>query len=161
MREHIKNLHESLARAGVDKEKLSADIKRSLEQAHVAVIDAVRNAPKPHREIARVARDLEELIRAAVGVDKDATVIVKNNRKSIKTIVQTDDTGSYVIVAGSKTRLTAHDKDGKMLFDGEIGTSEQQEKVPKQVWEKVQPMLEKLKVDKNDKEEDSSDRKAD
>ena len=31
----------------------------------------------------------------------------------------------------------------------------------KQVWEKVQPMLEKLKVDKNDKEEDSSDRKAD
>ena len=158
LHEHMKALHESLARAGVDKEKLGAEIKRSLEQAHVAVVDAARNAPKPHREIARVAKDLEELVRAAVGVDKDATVIVRNNRKSINTIVQTDDAGTYVIVAGPKKRLTAHDKNGKMLFDGAIDTPEQQEKVPKEVWQKVKPMLDKLgtyKLEKPDAERDS------
>jgi hypothetical protein len=47
-------------------------------------------------------------------------------------------------VANPKKRLTAHDKDGKLAFDGEIETSEQQEKVPKDVWKKVQPMIEQL-----------------
>jgi hypothetical protein len=157
MREQMKALHESLARAGVDKEKLSADIKRSLEQAHVALAEAARNSEKPHGEMARVAKDLENLVRASVGVDKDATVIVRNNRKSVSTMVQTDESGTYVIVSGPKRRLTAHDKDGKLLFDGVIDTPEQQKQVPKDVWRKVRPMLDKLSTDKLENLESDKD----
>ena len=69
---------------------------------------------------------------------------IKSRNESVRTIVKTDDTGTYVIVANPKKRLTAHDKEGNLTFDGEIETSEQQEKVPKGVWEKVQPMIEQL-----------------
>ena len=87
---------------------------------------------------------LEELARSGVEVDKDATVTIKSRNDSVRTIVKTDDTGTYVIVANPKKRLTAHDKDGKLAFDGEIETSEQQEMMPKEVWNKVQPMIEQL-----------------
>ena len=50
-------------------------------------------------------------------MDKDATVIVKSDRKSVKTVVKADDSGTYVIVASPKKRLTAHDKEGKLLLD--------------------------------------------
>ena len=40
--------------------------------------------------------------------------------------------------------LTAHDKDGKLLFDGEIDTPEQRAKVPPELWEKVEPLLDKI-----------------
>ena len=59
-------------------------------------------------------------------------------------MVKSDETGTYVIVAAPNKRLTAHDKDGKLLFDGDIETPEQQQKVPGAVWEKVKPMLEQM-----------------
>ena len=161
LRGQMKALHESLARAGIDKEKLHLEIQRNLEQARAAMHDAMRHVPDHNRELGRAARELEELARSGVEVGKDATVIVNNRGKSVKTMVKSDDAGTYVIVAGPKKRLTAHDKDGKLLFDGEIDTAEQQEKVPKEVWEKVKPMLEKLgpgKAEHSDAEEDS-DRK--
>ena len=82
-------------------------------------------------------------------MDKDATVTVKSNGKSVKTMVKADDTGTYVIVANPKKRLTVHDKQGKLLFDDEIETSEQQEKMPKEIREKVKPMLEQMAPAKN------------
>lgn len=39
---------------------------------------------------------------------------------------------------------TAHDKDGKLVFDGEIDTPEQRAKVPPELWEKVKPLLDKV-----------------
>ena len=102
------------------------------------------------------------MIRAAVGVEKNATVVVKNDRKSIRTMVKADDSGTYVVVATPAKRLMAHDKEGKLLFDGEIETPEQQEKVPKEVWEKVKPMLDKsgkvntetsVEVEKNERKQ--------
>jgi hypothetical protein len=59
-------------------------------------------------------------------------------------MVQTDDSGSYIIEASAKTRLTAHDKDGKLLFEGLIDTPAEREKVPKEVWEKVAPMFDQI-----------------
>jgi hypothetical protein len=82
-------------------------------------------------------------------VDKDATVTIKSHNNSVRTIVKTDDTGTYVIVATPKKRLTAHDKGGNLVFEGEIETSEQQDKVPKEVWKKVQPMIEQLNQTKD------------
>ena len=93
-------------------------------------------------------------------VDKDATVVIRNDRQSVKTIVKTDDNGSYVIVANPKKHLTVHDKDGKLLFDGDIETSEQQTKVPKEIWKAVSPMLEQmgpLKPEQSEKEDSSGD----
>ena len=60
------------------------------------------------------------------------------------------NTGTYVIVANPKKHLTAHDKEGKLSSDGEVETSEQQEKVPKDVWKKVQPMIEQLNQARED-----------
>ena len=80
-----------------------------------------------------------------VDVGSDATITVTKDGDSVKTIVQSDDTGVLVIVASPKKRLTAHDEDGKLLFDGEIETPEQQQKVPAELWEKVKPLLQQIK----------------
>ena len=49
-----------------------------------------------------------------------------------------------MIVSNPKPHLTVHDKEGKLVFDGEIDTPEQRAKVPPEVWQKVEPMLDKL-----------------
>jgi len=43
----------------------------------------------------------------------------------VKTMVKSDESGTYVIVADPKKSLMVHDKAGKMLFDGEIETDDQ------------------------------------
>ena len=135
----MKELYDSLAKAGLDKDALRIEVKRSLDQARQAASTALRQASNQlHGANLQV---LEDLARSGVDVDKDATVIVKRHENSVQTQVKADDSGTYVIVANPKKRLTAHDKDGKLLFDGEIETPEQQEKVPKDVWSKVEPML--------------------
>jgi len=90
------------------------------------------------------------LARGGVDIGDNATIIVKKNGRLIRTIVQTDDTGSYVVAALPKKRLTARDKDGKVMFDGEIETPEQQEKVPPELWEKVKPLLQQLRPSESD-----------
>jgi hypothetical protein len=142
--EHLKNLHESLERAGVDKEKLQIEISRGLEQAHEAIQEALRNLPDPQRDLAPLIKDIERAVRSHVQVNTNASVTVKSRGNSVKTIVKSDDGGTYVIVANPKKRLTVHDKNGKLLFDGEIETPEQQDKVPREVWEKAKSMLEQL-----------------
>ena len=79
-----------------------------------------------------------------IDVDKDATVVVRNKHNSRKTMGQSDENGTYIIEAGAHKHLTAHDKDGKLLFDGEVDTPAQQEKVPKEVWEKAKAMIDQL-----------------
>jgi hypothetical protein len=49
-----------------------------------------------------------------------------------------------VIIANPKKRLIAHDQHGKMIFEGEIETPEQQAKLPEGLWEKVKPLVESL-----------------
>jgi hypothetical protein len=135
---------ESLARVGLDKDKVSREVKRAMEQARKAIQDAVRHASTDQKSLASVDRELEALVRGGLDVDRDATVTVRDKRNSRRTIVQTDEDGSYIIEAGAKTRLTARDKDGKLLFEGHIDTPAEREKVPKEVWEKVKPMLDQI-----------------
>jgi hypothetical protein len=66
-------------------------------------------------------------------------------------MVKADDAGTIVLVANPTLHLTAHDKKGKLLFDGEIETSKQRDKVPRDLWERVEPMVEKLEA-KGDKD---------
>jgi RNA-splicing ligase RtcB len=141
----LHGMGESLARANLDKAKVNVEIKRTMEQTRKAIQDAVRRASKDRKSLSDVDWELESLAGKGVDVDKDTTVTVRNKGNSIRTIVQSDENGTYSIIkAGKKTHLTAHDKDGKLLFDGEIDTPAQQEKVPKEIWEKAKPMFDQI-----------------
>ena len=144
LKEHMSELRESLEQAGVNRENIQIEVRRGLDQAKKALAEAMAQVHEGRQSTHAAHQTLEELARSGVEVDKDATVTIKSRNDSVRTIVKTDDTGTYVIVANPKKRLTAHDKDGKLAFDGEIETSEQQEKVPKDIWKKVQPMIEQL-----------------
>jgi hypothetical protein len=150
LKEHMSELRESLDQAGVNRENIQIEVRRGLDQAKKALAEAVAQVREGKRSAHSAQRALEELARNGVEVDKDATVTIKSRNEAVRTIVTTDDTGTYVIVANPKKRLTAHDKDGKLAFDGEIETGEQQEKVPKDIWKKVQPMIEQLNQEKKD-----------
>jgi hypothetical protein len=140
----VRGMGESLARVGLDKAKVNIEIKRAMEQARKAIQDAVRHASTDQKSLSSVDRELEALAGSGLDVDRDATVTVRSKRNSSKTMVQTDDEGTYIIEAGKKTRLTARDKDGKLLFEGVIDTPAEREKVPKEVWAKVKPMLDQI-----------------
>jgi hypothetical protein len=140
----LNGMSESLERVGLDKAKVNSEVRRTMEQTRRAIQDAVRRASSDRRSLTSMDRQLEALARDGVDVNKEATVIVRNKRNSSRTIVETDDNGTYIIEAGAKTHLTARDKHGKLLFEGEIDTPAEQEKVPKEVWEKAKPMFDQI-----------------
>jgi membrane-associated protease RseP (regulator of RpoE activity) len=145
----LHGMGESLARANLEKGKMNIEVKRTMEQTRKAIQNAVRRASKDRKSLsdadrAEADRELQALVGEGVEVDKDATVIVRNKHNSMKTIVQSDENGTYIIEAGAKKHLTAHDNNGKLLFDGEVDTPAEQEKVPKEVWEKAKAMLEQI-----------------
>ena len=146
-------LHESLARSGLDKDALRIEIRRSIEEARRAAETALRQAGNQLDGTSANLKILEELAKSGVDLDKDATVTVKSHDHSVQTQVKTDDNGTFVIVANPKKRLTAHDNKGKLLFDGEIETPDQQKKVPKDVWTEVEPMLKQMGNPKAEKED--------
>jgi hypothetical protein len=148
IREQMKALRESLGKAGLDKENLNQEIKRSMEEVRKSIQEAMRQATNAARTFGPAAREFQELARRGMDVDKDATVIVKSKHNTVKSIVKTDESGTYVVVASPKKHLTAHDKSGKLLFHGEIETKEEQARVPKNVWDRVKPMVDQLKEDK-------------
>ena len=84
---------------------------------------------------------LKELLKSGIRVDDDATVVVRSRGKSSRSVVKTDDSGTTVIVGPPNLHLTARDKNGELLFDGEIETPEQRAKVPTEVWKRVEPLL--------------------
>ncbi len=140
----MKDLHESLAHAGLDKKIMKAEIERSMEEACKALHEALGRKGSFAFALGPDATELEALAQGGVEIGKNTTVTVKKDAKSAKTIVKADEAGTYVIVANPKRRLTVHDKDGKLLFDGEIETKEQQQKVPKEIWRKAEAMLEEM-----------------
>jgi hypothetical protein len=111
-----------------------------MEQTRKAIQDAVRRANVERRSVVVNDAGLDGLARDGVDVDNDSTIIVRSKRNTNRTVLQTDDTGTYIIEAGAKKHLTARNKAGKLLFDGDIDTPAEREKVPKEVWEKVEPM---------------------
>jgi PDZ domain len=156
-REQLKALRQTLEQAGIDKESISKEVKRSMEEVRKSLQQALRQATNAHRTFGPAAREFQELARRGLDVDKDATVVVKSQRNSVQSIVKTDDSGTYVVISDPRKQLTAHDKAGKLLFDGPIDTREEQANVPKDVWAKVKPMLEQLKEDRSDQPKPEQD----
>lgn len=148
IRQEMESVRKALARAGIDQESVQREIRRSLDSARRGMDEALRNATNAHRTFGPAMRTLKELANKGVVVDDDATVTVKSHSKRVKTIVKSDDSGTYVVVANPQKQLTAHDKEGKLLFDGKIETPEEQEKVPAEVWEKVKPMIDQMGLEK-------------
>jgi hypothetical protein len=105
--------------------------------------DAMRYSTNAASEA--TAKALRELQRLGVMSDAGSSVTVRSSGERVRSIVKADESGTIVIVSNPKPHLTAHDKEGNLLFDGEISTPEQRAKVPPELWEKVEPMLDKLK----------------
>lgn len=147
-------LQDSPDLAGPGKGNLNSEIQLTMQQARTAIQNAMLKSQVAtagaNRKLEIINKTLGNLAAGGVSVGKDATVIVKNEGGTVRTMVKKDDTGSYVIVADPAKYLTAHGSDGKLLFDGAIETPAQEQKVPKDVWEKVAPMVEQLDQDSGD-----------
>jgi len=132
----------------LDSQKLNVEVQQAMKSAQLALLDAERQAHDAtdgldHR-LEIIHQKLGNLADGGMNLGKDSTVVVKNEGERVRTIVKKDESGTYVIVADPAKHLTAHDSDGKLLFDGTIDSPEQQQNVPKEVWEKAKPMLEQL-----------------
>jgi hypothetical protein len=145
----------ALALPEPDKGSWTIQVQQASDQARRAMVDAQRAVEQAMREsldgtdgvnrkLEIIQKKLGKIAEGGMDLKKDATVIVRNDGESVRTMVKKDDSGTYVIVADPAKHLTAHDTDGKLLFDGPIESLDQQKNVPKEVWTKVQPMLEQL-----------------
>ena len=131
----------------IDKKELNAEVQRSMEEARKEIQDALRQSAEASRAARAVApvAPVPPVPPMAAVVGDGATVTVTKDGDSVKTIVRSDDSGEIVIIASPRKHLTAHDEDGKLLFDGEIESPEQQAKVPAALWKKIKPMLQQIK----------------
>lgn len=125
--------------------------RHAMEDAKRAMEDAMRQAKGNKDEMGRqleiIHKQLGDYAKGGVALRKDATVTVKNDGESIRTLVRKDKSGTYIIVADPTKHLTAHNADGKLLYDDSIETPEQQQKVPKEIWTTVQPMVDQMSSD--------------
>ncbi len=142
LREQMQTLRESLGNLKVDQKKVQEELRKSLEEAKRALEHALKGAS----EAAKAGADkaLKELERSEVFIDKNPSVTVRSSGNSVKSLVKSDESGTVVIVWNPQPHLTAHDKDGKLVFDGQIATEEQRDKVPRDLWERVEPMLDQM-----------------
>jgi hypothetical protein len=141
VREQMRVLRESLGNIKIDQKEVQQDIRRGMEEARKAIQEALRNVTNadPMRKV------LENLARSGVTVDDKADVVVRSSGKNIKSMVKSDDSGTIVLISNPRLHLTAHDKEGKLLFDGPIESSEERAKVPVEVWDRVEPLLDQMR----------------
>jgi membrane-associated protease RseP (regulator of RpoE activity) len=143
--EGMKQLRESLAQAGVDKDSIRIEVRKGIEEARKAVDEALRGASNGNRtHIITADRVLKDLKEKGISIDNNASVTVQSTGREVRTLVKTDETGTMVLVADPRKRLTAHDKTGKLVFDGELESKEQTDKVPASIRDRVKEMLEEL-----------------
>ena len=140
--ERLRELRDALGPMKQDLTKAGEELQRSMEQARKAWHEAMRFSSNAISD--SVGETLRELERLGIAADDNASVTVRSTGHRAKSIVKADESGTIVLVCNPKPHLTAHDKDGKLLFDGEIATPEQRASVPPELWEKVEPLLDKL-----------------
>jgi hypothetical protein len=122
-----------------------------MADAERTVHDAMRQSQDKMGNLNQKLQDLNQKLgdfaAGGVNLSKDSTVVVKNDAGSVRTLVTKDDTGTYILVADPTKRLTVHDANNKLLFDGPVDSPADQKKVPSKVWKKVQPLI--LQLDEN------------
>jgi hypothetical protein len=137
-------IHESLRHLNNDRKGLHNEVHRSIEEVREAIKEAFRDVTNVASTIDPVQRIIRELRQSGVQVDKKATVTVRSAGKGVKSIVKADESGTIVLVQNPKIHLTAHDKQGRLMFDGEVETREQQSKVSPELWQRVEPLVNKM-----------------
>ena len=142
--EHMRTLRESMGNLKVDQQKAQEALKRSLVEAQKELQRALSQLPSVTDALEPARKALKEIEKSRILKDNNASVTVRSSGDSVKSLVRSDDSGTLVIVANPNPRLTAHDKEGKLIFDGEIQTDEQRDKVPRDLWERVEPLLDKM-----------------
>jgi hypothetical protein len=152
LREKGRELHEALSSLKIDHEKIKDEVQRSLQEAKRAVEKALQESTNARQSLGPANRALRELEHTEVFHDKSPSVVVRSSSNKVMSIVKSDDAGTLVIVSDPDPKLTAHDKEGKLIFDGPIATQEQKDKVPREVWERVEPLLDQLKQTPEDEE---------
>lgn len=142
IREKLNAAREALGK--LDNKEVQEEIRESMEQARKAVREALRNSTNSDSMLNPVRKLLEDITGTAVVVGNNTTVTVKSSGNESRSVVKADDTGTIVLIANPKLHLTAHDKNGRLLFDGEIDTPEQKDNVPRDLWARVEPLLDKM-----------------
>ena len=140
--QQMKAFGDALGNVKIDTAKVQEEVRHSMEQARQALQEAWHATTNV--AWAPAVKALKELSRAGIDVNNNASVTVRSTGQRVKSVVKADESGTIVLVSNPKPYLTAHDKDGKLLFDGEIDTPEQRAKVPPELWEKVEPLLDKV-----------------
>jgi len=131
----------------VDTDKINAEVQRAMAEADRAVAEARRQSQKAgdmNQRLAVLQKKLGNFAAGGVNLDNNTTVEVKNDTGSVRTAVKKDDTGTYILVADPAKRATVHDAHNKLLFDGPVDSSDEQKKVPAEIWQKLEPMLKQL-----------------
>lgn len=147
IRAYTKSLQENIGQLSAEHgPKIQIEIQRSMEQARKAIQDAARQMKDAQHAWQAEKGPLKDLLKSGISVDDNATVVVRSTGKSSRSIVKSDEWGTLTLV-GPPNRLTARDKSGKELFDGEIESPEQRAKVPPEVWERVEPLLHDEKLE--------------
>lgn len=143
LRGQMKALRDNLHDLNINGQ-VQSEVRRSMEEAQRAIREALQQMTNAGAALGPARKTLQELARKNVLVDHHSTVTVRSTGEDNRSLVQTDDWGTIVLVRNPKLHLTAHDKAGKLLFDGEIETREQRDAVPREVWEKTEPLVEKM-----------------
>ena len=112
-----------------------------MEEARKAIQEALRTMTNadPVRKV------LENFAHSGVVVDDKADVVVRSSGRNVKSMVRSDDSGTIVLVSNPKLHLTAHNKEGKLLFDGPIESTEDRTKVPPDLWDRVEPLVKQMR----------------
>jgi hypothetical protein len=143
-REQMNGLRESLGNLKFDQERVQEEVKRSLNEAKRAVEQALRQAGQSKQAEVH-ARALKELARSQARTGhQPGSVVVRSHANEVRSVIRSDDSGTMVIISSPKPRLTVHNKEGKLVFDGPISTTEERERVPKEIWERAEPMLDEM-----------------
>ena len=143
VRSQVKILKDSLGNIKIDQNEVKEDVRRGMEEARKAIQEALRNVTNadPVRKV------LENLAHSGVVLDDKADVVVRSSGRQVKSLVRSDDSGTIVVMGNPKLHLTAHDKEGKLLFDGPIESSEDRSKVPSELWDRVEPLVNQMRTD--------------
>jgi len=131
IQEQVRRAVEQAQRAANDP-KVQEQIQHAIEQSVKAVEKGIR------------AAENHPLMHPGMPVQPRPRVTVRSSMESAQSLVHADQSGTYVLVRNPRLRLTVHDLEGTLQFDGEIENAEQQSKVPPEIWEKVEPLVDRM-----------------
>ncbi len=138
--QQMRALRDSLGNIKINQQELQENIRRGMEEASRAIHEAMRNVTNsdPMRKV------LENLARSGVMLDDRANVVVRSSGKNVKSMVKSDENGTLVLISNPRLYLTAHDKEGKLLFDGPIESEDERAKVPQDLRDRFEPLLDQM-----------------